>query len=103
MIQGNNPVPARASCPGPNVINDDKNESIAKIFCFGGFADKRDGVVYNDLTGVFQFLSLDGSVCFFVIYHYEANAILSTPKKGLDDKSIFNTYKMQFNDLTSKI
>ena len=38
----------------------------------------------------------------FVIYHYESNAILSTPIVGLEDKSIFNTYKMQFNDLTSK-
>jgi hypothetical protein len=36
------------------------------------------------------------------MYHYKANAILAKPISGLDDISIFNTYKMQFEDLTSK-
>jgi hypothetical protein len=36
------------------------------------------------------------------MYHYEANAILAKPISGLDDISIYNTYKMQFKDLTSK-
>ncbi len=64
-IQGNHPVPAQAPHPGPNVIDDDKNESIPNVFCFGAFADKRDGVVYNNLTGSFQFMSLDRSIWFF--------------------------------------
>jgi hypothetical protein len=68
-----------------NVILDD-DESIANIFCYGAFADKRSGVVYNDLTGLFPFVSYDGSVCFLVLYHYEANAILATPIAGLDNK-----------------
>jgi hypothetical protein len=59
-------------------------------------------VVYNELTGLFPFTSLDGSICFFVIYHYKTNAILVTPVAGLDKKSMFNAYKMQFNNLTSK-
>ncbi len=59
-------------------------------------------MVYNDLTGLFPFMLLDGSVCFFVLYHYKANAILATPVAGLDDKSIFKAYKMQFDNLTSK-
>ena len=46
------------------------------MFCFGTFADKISGVVYNDLTGNFPFMSIDGSVCFFILYHYETNAIL---------------------------
>jgi hypothetical protein len=59
-------------------------------------------VVYNDLTGNFPFVSFDGSVCFLVIYHYEANAILATPIAGLDDKSIFDAYKNTFDELTQK-
>ncbi len=59
-------------------------------------------MVYNDLTGSFPFILLDSSVCFLVMYHYEANAILAKPISGLDDISIFNASKMQFNDLTSK-
>ena len=47
-------------------------------------------------------MSFDGSVCFFVLYHYESNAILATPIAGLDDVSIFNAYKKYFKDLTAK-
>jgi hypothetical protein len=87
---------------GPNVIADDGDEPIANIFCFGAFADKTSGVVYHDLTGSFPFMSFDGSVCFFVLYHYESNAILATPITGLDDVSIFNAYKTYFDVLTKK-
>jgi len=57
--------PAYNATIGPNIIADD--ESIANVFCFGAFADKITGVVYNDLTGNFPFMSLDGSVCFFCL------------------------------------
>ena len=93
------------SATNPTIIEDDQadfDQSIANIFCFGAFADKVSGVVYNDLTGNFPFMSLDGSVCFFVLYHYETNAILATPIAGLDDKSIFNAYKTHFEMLTLK-
>ena len=96
-IQGNHPPRL-----GPNVIDDNKTESIVNVFCFGAFADKRDGVVYNNLTGSFPFMSLDGSVCFFILYNCTTNAILATPVMGLDDKRIFKAYKMQFDNLTSK-
>ena len=36
------------------------------------------------------------------MYHYKTKAILGTPVAGLDDKSIFKAYKMQFDNLTSK-
>ncbi len=69
---------------------------------FGRLQIKNNGLVYNDLTGSFLFISLDGSICSFVMYHYEANAILAKPISGLVNNSIFNAYKMQFKDLTSK-
>ena len=72
----------------PNIIMDDSDESIANVFCFGAFADKTSGLVYHDLTGSFPFMSFDGSVCFFVLYHYESNAILAKPISGLDDVCI---------------
>ncbi len=67
-----------------NLFDDIEDESIANVFCFGAFADKVLGVVYNDCTGDFPYMSLDGNVCFFVMYHYETNAILITPIAGLD-------------------
>jgi hypothetical protein len=96
------PGPAHGMQTGPNVIADDGNESIANIFCFGAFADKNSGILYHDLTGSSPFMSFDSSVCFFVLYHYESNAILATPIAGLDDVSIYNAYKKCFEDLTAK-
>ncbi len=96
------PGPAYGAHVGPHVVDDDDDESIASIFCFGAFADKNSGIVYHDLTGSFPFMSFDGSVCFFVLYHYESNAILATPIAGLDDVSIFNAYKKYFKELTTK-
>ena len=54
--------PAYNATIGPNIIADD--ESITNVFCFGTFADKITGVVYNNLMGNIPFMSLDGSVCF---------------------------------------
>jgi hypothetical protein len=70
-----------------NCIPDDK--SIAHVFCFGAFTNKVSGVVYNDLTGNFPFMSIDGSVCFFVLYHYKTNTILVKPIANVDYRSIF--------------
>ncbi len=92
--------PAYGACSAANLIPDD--ESIANVFCFGAFADKISGVVYNDLTRNFPFMSIDGSVCFFVIYHYETNAILVKPIANLDDCIIFEAYKDLFETLDAK-
>jgi hypothetical protein len=86
----------------PNLIGDDGNESIANVFGFGAFADINNGIIYHDLTGSFPFMSLDGSVCFFVLYHYKANCILASPIAGLDDKSIFEANKTRFRELEAK-
>jgi len=74
-----------------NYIPDD--ESIENVFCFRAIADKVSGVVYNDLTGNFPFMSIDGSVCFFVLYHYETNTILVKPIANVDNSSIFANQK----------
>jgi hypothetical protein len=93
---GNNtqpcPSPAYNATNGPNVIVDD--ESIANVFCFAAFADKVTGVMYNELTGNCPFMLLDRSVCFFVMYHCETNAILATPIANLDGKSILRHTKL---------
>jgi hypothetical protein len=54
--------PAYGACSTANLIPDD--ESMANVFCFGAFADKVSGVVYNDLIGNFPFMSIGGSVFF---------------------------------------
>ncbi len=79
--------------PRPAFIDDINNESIANVFCFGAFADKNTGVVYNDSTGNFPFMSLNGNICFFMMYHFKTNAIFAMPIPGLDLQSILDAYK----------
>jgi hypothetical protein len=86
----------------PNYIANKEDSTYSNIFCFGAFADKRSGIVYNDLTGLFPYMSLQGNICFLIVYHYESNAILALPISGLDDNTIFAAYKTQFEFLESK-
>jgi hypothetical protein len=89
--------------PGPNMIIDDDNDnSMANIFAFSAFADKHSGIVYHDLTGLFLFVLLDGSMCFFVLYYYESNGIIADPITGLDNKTIFEAYNKQFDNFTKQ-
>ncbi len=76
--------------PRPAFIDDINDESIANVFCFGAFADKNTAVNYNDCTGNFPLMTLNGNVCFFVMYHYETNAIFVMPILGLDSENILN-------------
>ncbi len=87
---------------GPNVTIEDNDSSLQNIFCFSTFADKRTGILYNDLTGLFPYMSLQGNVCLLIVYHYESNAILALPISGFDDNTIFAAYKTQFKLLESK-
>jgi hypothetical protein len=47
-------------------------------------------------------MSYDESVCYRVVYHYKSNAILALPISGLDDKTIFDAYKIAFDELATK-
>ncbi len=53
--------------PQPAFINDIDDESIANVFYFGAFVNKNTGVIYNNCTGNFPFMLLNGNVCFFVM------------------------------------
>ncbi len=58
--------------------------------------------MYNDMTGNFPFVSLDGNVCYLIIYHYESNSILATPITGLTDTIVYEAYKQKFKELEKK-
>ena len=81
---------------------EDLVNNVANVFCFGALADKNAGTFYNDLTGKFPTMSLDGNQAFFVMYHYESNSILAEPIADLDDQSIFDAYRRKFEYLESK-
>jgi hypothetical protein len=60
------------------------------------------GVLYSDLTGSFPFMSLEGNVCFLIIYHYKTNSILALPIANFTDDSILTAYIKQVKLLESK-
>ena len=47
-------------------------------------------------------MSLEGNVCYLIVYHYESNAILGLTISGFDDNTVFAAYKTQFKFLESK-
>jgi hypothetical protein len=77
--------------PHGNVIESD-DDSNGNVFVFAAFADKRNGTLYSDLTGTFPFMSLEGNVCFLILYHYETNAIMAVPIANFTDNAILKAY-----------
>jgi hypothetical protein len=75
---------------------------LQTYFVLAPLQTKITGVVYNNLTGNFRLMLLNGSICFFVMYHYKTNSILATLIANLDDKSIFVAYKTDFEWLEWK-
>jgi hypothetical protein len=47
-------------------------------------------------------MSLEGNVCFLIVYHNETNAILALPIAGFSDDIIFAAYQQQYNLLKLK-
>jgi hypothetical protein len=64
--------------------------------------DKLSSITYNDCTGNFPYMLLDGNICFFVMYHYETNAIIITLIAGLDSEPILEAYRKNFDYLVSR-
>jgi hypothetical protein len=84
-----------------NIIESNDN-STANVFIFVAFADKRTGILYSNLISTFLFMSLEGNVCFLVVYHYESIAISALPIANFANDTILATYQQQFELLEFK-
>jgi hypothetical protein len=87
--------------PAGNIIESD-DDSDTNMFIFGAFPDKRTGTLNSDLRGTFPFMSLEGNVCFLIVYHYESNAILALPIANFADETIPAAFQQQFKLLESQ-
>ena len=92
-------IPYKA--PYANLIKLDE-ASVSNIFAFAAFADKCNGTLYLDMTRTFPFMSLQGNVCFLVLYHNKFNAKLAMPIANFTDDAILAAYTNQFEYLESK-
>ncbi len=90
-------------CPmsNANLIESD-DVSVANVFILAAFADKPTGLLYTDLTSTFPFISLNGKVCFLIVYHYKSNTILALPIANFTNETILTVYKHQFELLESR-
>ena len=99
------PRPQTLFTLSPNVIEDDDMDNMiidTNLYCFATFADKHTGMIYNDLTGTFPFMLLQGNVCFLVVYHYKSNTILALSISGFSYNVIFRAYKIFYEMIESK-
>ncbi len=81
--------------PTPNIINDYWNNPLQMFF-----ATVHLPTAIRVWSVMISFISFDKSICYLIMYMYKANAILATPIAGLDDTSIYNVYKSNFEELT---
>ncbi len=72
------------------------------MFIFAAFADEQTGTLYSDITRTFPFMSLEGNVCFLVVYHYKTNAIMAVPLPNFTDNAILKAYQSQFELLEAR-
>ncbi len=68
-LQPNNDADNHSTGLSPHLIQEFDNYSITNVICFGAFADKLSRVVYNDCTGDFPYMLLNGDICFIVMFH----------------------------------
>jgi hypothetical protein len=87
--------------PHVNIIESD-DDSNGNVFVFAAFADKQNGTLYSDLTGTFPFMSLEGNVCFLVVYHYKTSAIMAVTIANFTNDAILKAFCQQFELLKSK-
>ena len=64
-----------------------------QLFASMAYINKKDGIMYTDLTGNFPVRSIDGYTAFFILYDWTTNAILATPIKDSTDESMVAAFK----------
>ena len=59
-----------------------------QLFVNMAYINKKDGIIYTDLTGNFPVRSIDGCTAFFILYDWTTNVILATPIKDATDETM---------------
>jgi hypothetical protein len=86
----------------PALGTDVNDNLIANIFCLEPLPTRILASCITTAPEIFSFMSLDGNVCFFVMYHNKTNTIFATPIPGLDLKNTLDAYTKNFEHLMSK-
>ena len=68
-----------------------------------GSIDKKDGIIYACLTGIFPITSMDGKQAMFIMYDWTTNAILATTIKDAKAETIVECFKQQIVYLAKRV
>ena len=87
-----------------------EEEKMNQLFTGLIYVDKKDRIMYTDLTGNFPMRSIDAYITFFIFYDWTTNTIMATPIKGATDESVVeaikkipNTWQSQGSNLYSML
>ena len=70
-----------------------EQEKMNQLFASMAYIDKKDGIMYTDLTDNFPVRSIEGYTAFFILYDWTTNEILATPIKDTADESMVAAFK----------
>ena len=76
-------------CINPPLEKKKINQLYASMACI----NKKDGIMYTDLTGNFPVQSIKGYTTFFILYDWTTNTILVTPIRDAMEKSMVAAFK----------
>ena len=70
-----------------------EQEKMNQLFTSLVYTDKKDGIIYTELTGNFPLQSIDGYNFFSMLCDWTTNATLVTPVKDATDESMLAAFK----------
>ena len=88
-MRDNRESPAVKECINPPL----EKEKMNQLFASMAYIDKKEGIMYTDLTCNFPVRSIDGFAAFFILYDWTTNAILATAIKDATDESMVAAFK----------
>ena len=78
------------------------NASDSNIFCYIVLADKQQGTLYIDGTGVLPARSMDANQYYVIVYKYYTNYICTEPIPNVIDETIIQVFQRIFATLVDK-
>ena len=66
------------------------------------YSDKKDIIMYTDLTGNFLVKNIDGYTVFFILYDWTTNVIFAIPIKDATNESIVAALKENIEYLAER-
>ena len=96
----------RKSQDEPTIIPEEEPASethkINIIFCYAALAEKQNGRLYTNATGVLPAMLIDGYQHYFIAYNYDTNYIFAITIEDVTENSIIGAFNQVLTELKEK-